>query len=93
MSTSKKAVSAAGSLEERVKRLRIRSWRRGTKEMDLILGGFVDRYANALSESDVDQLEAIVIENDHDLYRWVAGTEETPSRHTDIIIRLRNARL
>ncbi len=93
MSTSNEVVSAAGSLEERVKRLRIRSWRRGTKEMDLILGGFVDRYASALSESDVDQLEAIVIENDHDLYRWVAGTEETPPQHAAMIDRLRNARL
>lgn len=80
--------SAGGDLENRIKRLRIRCWRRGTKEMDLILGGFVDRHGASLNASDVEQLEALVLENDHDLYRWVAGAEPAPDQHRALIARL-----
>ena len=36
--------------ENRLKRLRLRSWRRGMKEMDLILGRFADRELAAMGE-------------------------------------------
>ena len=37
-----------------LKRLKIRSWRRGTKEMDLILGKFADENLSLLSQSDIE---------------------------------------
>jgi antitoxin CptB len=70
--------------ETRLKRLKIRSWRRGTKEMDLILGPFCDAEAAALPEGDLDLYEALLSENDHDLYSWVCRcprpTASRPSR-------------
>ena len=59
--------------EARVKRLRMRSWRRGIKEMDLILGPFADETAAAMPAADLDSYEALLGENDHDLYQWVTA--------------------
>ena len=59
--------------ETRLKRLRMRSWRRGIKEMDLILGGFADEVLSDLGDDALDRYEALLTENDHDLYRWVTA--------------------
>lgn len=74
--------------DDRLKRLRIRAWRRGTKEMDLILGPFCDEKAAALSPADLDLLEALMEENDQDLYRWVSEQDERPGRFTGLLDRI-----
>lgn len=56
-----------------LKRLQMRSWRRGTKEMDLILGPFSDTALTALSPDQLALYEAMLGENDHDLYRWITA--------------------
>ncbi|MEM9043445.1 MAG: succinate dehydrogenase assembly factor 2 [Pseudomonadota bacterium] len=71
--------------DPRLKRLRMRAWHRGTKEMDLILGGFVDSQAASLSEANLLALEKLMAENDNDLYLWVSGAQEKPIQHTEII--------
>ena len=53
-----------------LKRLKIRSWRRGTKEMDLILGKFSDANLRVLSQSDLEVYDKMLDENDNDLYNW-----------------------
>lgn len=57
--------------ENRLKRLHMRSWRRGMKEMDLILGHFADDRLAALTPEDLDAYERLLSENDQDLYLWV----------------------
>ena len=42
--------------EVRLKRLRIRAWRRGTKEMDLILGGYADAHLDRMDASETRRL-------------------------------------
>ena len=73
----------------REKRLRIRCWRRGTKEMDLILGPFADTGLGVLDDDGLSAFETFLDENDNDLYTWVAGTAETPERHMATIDHLR----
>lgn len=63
---------------ERLKRLRIRGWRRGTKEMDLILGPFCDALLEGRITCDLDALEALMEENDNDLYLWISGASPCP---------------
>jgi len=67
--------------EHRLKRLRIRSWRRGTKEMDLILGGFADDVMHSLTYPQLDAHEALMDEQDHDLYLWISGQVDVPEIH------------
>lgn len=59
--------------EIRLRRLRMRSWRRGMKEMDLILGPFADGPLSDLSEADFAAYERLMEENDQDLYRWITA--------------------
>jgi antitoxin CptB len=56
-----------------LKRLRMRSWRRGIKEMDLILGPWADTALADLSPTEITCYEALLNENDHDLYQWVTA--------------------
>jgi antitoxin CptB len=72
----------------RLKRLRIRSWRRGIKEMDLILGAFCDEELAGLPEAEVALYEELLSENDHDLYGWIAGRGEPPARFKALISRI-----
>ncbi|SNT68923.1 succinate dehydrogenase assembly factor 2 [Paracoccus seriniphilus] len=55
----------------RLRRLTMRSWRRGMKEMDLILGRFADECLADLSEAELASYELLLSENDQDLYLWV----------------------
>ena len=69
----------------REKRLRMRSMRRGTKEMDIILEAF---FAMSLSDFDngtLDEYEALLDENDQDLYQWISGRTDVPLQHTKMI--------
>jgi antitoxin CptB len=82
-------MSLAGPAEVQLRRLRMRSWRRGTREMDLILGGFADGALEALGPSEIEAYEAVLAENDHDLYGWIAGRSEAPAALQDILGRIR----
>ncbi|MEM9970326.1 MAG: succinate dehydrogenase assembly factor 2 [Pseudomonadota bacterium] len=74
----------------RLKRLKIRSWRRGIKEMDMILGRFFDTNGESLAEEHLDAYERLLEENDQDLYAWVSGQADMPGEHVDIIQRIQN---
>ena len=65
---------------ERLKRISMRSWRRGTKEMDLILGPWSDAHLAALSPETLDHYEALLNENDQDLYAWISGGIAKPAQ-------------
>ena len=68
----------------RLRRLRIRCWRRGTKEMDLLLGRWADERLEALGPAELDALEAVLAEDDQQLYAWIAGREPMPARHAPL---------
>ena len=74
--------------ENRLKRMRMRSWRRGTKEMDMILGPFADTQLATLSVSDLDIYDALLNENDQDLYQWVSGQIPGPDAYSALFTRI-----
>lgn len=57
----------------RLRRLAMRSMRRGIKEMDLILGPFGREALEGLSAAELDLYEVLLEENDHDLYAWISA--------------------
>lgn len=71
-----------------LKRLRMRSWRRGIREMDLILGAFADERLAQLEEDERRLYDEMLSENDHDLYRWVSGQATPPERFAAMIERV-----
>ncbi len=75
--------------EKRLKRLRIRCWRRGTKEMDLLFGQFADGALSTLSADELDAFETLMEENDQDLYLWISGASEVPVRFRSAVQMVR----
>lgn len=69
----------AETAEARLKRLSMRSWRRGTKEMDLILGPWSDAHLAGLGEQQVQVYDQLLEENDQDLMSWVLGQSVPPA--------------
>ncbi len=70
---------------DRLKRLRMRAWRRGMKEMDLILGPFADARLAAMSAADLANIDALMGQNDQDLYAWITGQPGAPPRFAALI--------
>ena len=69
------------SSEDRLKRLRFRAWHRGTREADLMIGGFVSRTIASLTEAELDALEALLELPDVDLADWLTGRVPVPEQH------------
>ncbi|AHM05545.1 YgfY [Roseibacterium elongatum DSM 19469] len=72
----------------RIKRLRMRAWHRGIKEMDLILGGWADRHLADADAATLDAFEAVLAEADQDLYAWVSGQANPPATLAPMLSRV-----
>lgn len=70
----------------RRKRLRYRSWHRGTKELDLVLGAFADRHLAGLTPGELDDYEAILEADEHDIYGWLTGNRPVPAEHDNAVM-------
>jgi len=77
------------AIETTRKRLYMRSIRRGIKEMDLILTAFSDAHLGAMDAAQLATYDALLSENDHDLYQWVTGQVSEPMHYGDIMDRIR----
>jgi antitoxin CptB len=64
--------------ETRLKRLRFRAWHRGTKEADLMIGGFFDRHAAGWSDAEIVWFETFLEEQDVDIMAWGMGAQPFP---------------
>lgn len=58
--------------------LKLRAWRRGFREADLILGPFADQHVATFSDDQLDAFEALLEVPDQDLYGWILEREPTP---------------
>lgn len=76
------------SHENRLKRMKMRSMRRGIKEMDIILERFADENLAQMDQDGLDLYDALLCENDQDLYQWVTGQKPAPERFSALISRI-----
>ena len=74
-------------LDERRRRLLFRSWHRGIKEVDLVLGGYADARIGAMSEAELDQFEAVLEIPTPDLLSWLMGEQPVPAEHNSPVMR------
>ena len=78
-------------LAVRRKKLRFRSWHRGMREADLLLGPFSDRMIDQLSPEQIDRYEALLGEPDPDILGWIMRGAAAPDElDTDVLQLLRN---
>ena len=67
-------------MEKYKNKLKFRSWHRGTKEADLLLGRFIDRYINGMSYKDLLSYEKFLNElNDNDILYIIKGEKTWPT--------------
>jgi antitoxin CptB len=76
------------SSDIRRKRLSFRSWHRGTRESDLILGRFADAYLAGFDDGQLDRYEALLECADADLFDWIAGRAKPPPEYDHDVTRL-----
>ncbi len=76
------------SLDIRRKRLLFRSWHRGTREADLLLGGFAESHLAGFVEAALDRYEALLECSDAELFDWMTGRAAPPPEHDGEVTRL-----
>lgn len=82
---------SSDGLDDRRRRLLFRSWHRGTRELDLIMGRFADMWIARLDDREIDEYERLVAVPDPEIYAWVTGTTEVPDLYdTTVLRRLRD---
>jgi antitoxin CptB len=68
-------------MDERRRKIHFRAWRRGFRELDLLLGSFADEHLGALNEAEVDEFERLLDVPDWDTYAWLTGNKEVPENY------------
>ena len=74
-------------LDARRRRLLFRAWRRGVREMDLIMGRFADAYIETFDKRALGDFEALIEAPNADLYAWVVGDAAAPARYDTPVLR------
>ena len=74
-------------LDERRRRLLFRAWRRGVREMDLIIGRFADAHIDKFDQTELDDFERLIEVPNSDLYAWVSGESDIPANYDTTVLR------
>ncbi len=75
-------------LDIRRKRLRFRSWHRGMREVDLIMGTFADQHLHAFTPDQLTQFERILDIEDPYLYAWLSGAAPLPEEENSSVMHM-----
>ena len=70
----------------RRRKLLFRAWRRGVREMDLIVGRFADAYIDKFDEPALDDFEHLIEAPNAELYAWVVGGENIPASYDTAVL-------
>ncbi len=68
-----------------LKRARFRAGHRGTKEADILIGGFFAKHGHELPDEALPLLEAMLDEDDVDIMAWAIGKAELPERYAGVL--------
>ena len=80
-------IGTPDELETRRRKALFRSWHRGMRENDLILGRFADRRIDTLTAAELEQYEALLEVPDADLQKWVTGEKPVPAVYDTELFR------
>jgi antitoxin CptB len=84
-------LSSAG-LDARRRRILFRAWRRGIREMDLVMGEFADARLAGMTEAELDAFEQLLDAPDPAALAWITGEEPVPAEFdTPLLAQLRLA--
>ncbi|KAA2236979.1 succinate dehydrogenase assembly factor 2 [Salinarimonas soli] len=78
---------SSADLDPRRRKVLFRSWHRGMREMDLLMGQFSDAEIGTMSDGDLDDFELLIEVPDRDLLAWLTDEAETPSNYDTAVFR------
>ena len=78
---------SSDGLDLRRRKMLFRSWHRGTREADLIMGRFADVHLANFSDAELDQFEHLLDALETDLLSWMTGQAEVPPEHDTAMFR------
>ena len=64
-----------------------RSWHRGTKELDLILGNFIEDNISDMKVTEIKVYEDLLASEDPEIYNWIVKSENPPNQQLDNLIK------
>ncbi|MEO0981778.1 MAG: succinate dehydrogenase assembly factor 2 [Pseudomonadota bacterium] len=73
-------------MDDRRRKLKFRAWRRGFREMDLLMGSFADAHIGELSDDDLDEFERLLGTPDWDVYAWLVGAKAVPPNYQSALL-------
>ena len=73
-------MAAMPPMDDELKALRWRAWHRGTREADLMIGGFFDVHSREWNDAQRAWFSGLLHEQDVDIMAWAIGTAEPPAR-------------
>jgi antitoxin CptB len=78
---------SSAALDARRRKILFRSWHRGMRETDLLMGRFADAEIGHLSEPELAEFEGLLEVSDRDILGWLTGGEEVPSSYDTPTLR------
>ena len=73
--------SRGAGLAPHRRRILVRAWRRGLRELDLVFGPYADAHVGAMPEDELAEFERLMEAPDAFMLTWVMGFEPTPSEY------------
>jgi antitoxin CptB len=78
---------SSDGLDARRRRLLFRSWHRGTREADLIMGRFADVHVAGFTDAELDEFERLLDALESELLGWLTGKTPVPAEHDTAMFR------
>jgi antitoxin CptB len=82
---------SSAALDERRRRILFRAWRRGIREMDLIMGAFADAHLPTMSDVELAEFERLLDIPDPQALAWMTGDEAPPEEFHALLARMGRA--
>jgi len=75
-------------LEAYKKKITYKAAHRGSKEMDILLGNFINKYIELFNENELNIFDSILDCDDGDIYQWILGKKDVPTRYENRVFSL-----
>ena len=75
-------------LETYKKKIIYKASHRGSKEMDILLGNFINKYIELFNENELNIFDSILDCDDDDIYQWMIGKRDVPTRYENRVFSL-----
>lgn len=73
-------------LDAHRRKLKFRAWRRGFREMDLLMGTFADAHIAGLDTAELSEFERLLSTPDWEVYAWIIGQKSVPQNYQSSVL-------